>query len=423
MVKSLPRLRTNVLALGSVQFLGYLIPLLTLPYVTRTIGVDAWGTVGLVQIIIGYFNLVTNWGFGMSGTRKIAAHRTDKNYRSRIFIAAWAAQLILGFVVVIVLILLIVFIPFFESYKNFYLLGIGIIVGNIMLPVWFLNGMECIKQSAIIQICSRVLSLPLIFIFVKSSSDAYLMIAIGAFTSLTSGVATIWWIFHNLDINWRYPTFKEIFIEIKEGATAFASSVWITLYTTLTPVVLGVVAGQASAGYYILADRFRQLAQSLLAPISQSLFPRMSSLFNDDTLKAKQLLLRSSKLILAISASSSFSLWIFSEFIVVTFAGEDFRPAVPVLQLLAPLPFIISLSNIFGIQILLPINKTKEFNGILAVAGALSLSMIIPLISLRNEQGAAINTLLVELFVTLSMAAYLWKIGFFCSISKVKRMA
>ncbi|QJR30732.1 flippase [Limnobacter profundi] len=423
MVKSLPRLRTNVLALGSVQFLGYLIPLLTLPYVTRTIGVDAWGTVGLVQIIIGYFNLVTNWGFGMSGTRKIAAHRTDKNYRSRIFIAAWAAQLILGFVVVIVLILLIVFIPFFESYKNFYLLGIGIIVGNIMLPVWFLNGMECIKQSAIIQICSRVLSLPLIFIFVKSSSDAYLMIAIGAFTSLTSGVATIWWIFHNLDINWRYPTFKEIFIEIKEGATVFASSVWITLYTTLTPVVLGVVAGQASAGYYILADRFRQLAQSLLAPISQSLFPRMSSLFNDDTLKAKQLLLRSSKLILAISASSSFSLWIFSEFIVVTFAGEDFRPAVPVLQLLAPLPFIISLSNIFGIQILLPINKTKEFNGILAVAGALSLSMIIPLISLRNEQGAAINTLLVELFVTLSMAAYLWKIGFFCSISKVKRMA
>jgi PST family polysaccharide transporter len=366
-----------------------------------------------VQIIIGYFTLVTNWGFAMSGTRKVAAHRNEPECVSDIFLASWAAQWLLCAFVILLLVLLILFVPFFNRYAMYFLWGIGGIISSVLFPVWFLNGMERMKQIAAIQIVARAAGIPLLFLLVQSPQDAPLVLAIGAMTGILGGAITLAWMNKHLGLIWRWPSKLRILDELREGAAIFASTVWIGLYTTLTPTILGLVAGNAAVGYYVLADRARQLAQSALTPISQALFPRMSQLFQTNSTQARALLLRSSKLILLISASSSMALWILAEHIVILLAGEQFRPAITVLKWLAPLPFVISLSNIFGVQILLPNQKTKAFNRVLSVAGALSLVMILPLILWKGAEGAAINTFITECFVTLAMALYLWKTGFF----------
>lgn len=410
---SLPRLRHNIAALGSIQIAGYLLPLITLPYLTRVLGVEAWGTVALVQIVIGYFTLITNWGFGISGTRKIAADRNNLKKVTDIFLAIWTAQWLLSAAAIILLAFLILFSPFFKQNEMYYLWGIGGIIGNVLFPVWLLNGLERMKQVAIIQIGTRAAAIPLIFIFIKSPEDAPLMLGIGAATGILSGALTLAWIHKYIGVEWRWPSKARIIDELQEGMAIFTSTVWIGLYTTLTPMILSLFAGNAAVGYYALADRTRQLAQSALTPISQALFPRMSHLFQTDSEQARVILLRTSKLILLVSASASLVLWAFGEHIIIVLAGEQFRPAIDVLQWLAPLPFVISLSNILGIQILLPNRKTKAFNRILGVAGALSLTMIFLLIQWKGAEGASINTLITECFVTLAMALYIWKTGFF----------
>lgn len=412
-MKNPPRLLHNIAALGSVQVIGYLLPLITLPYVTRVLGVEAWGKVALAQVVVGYFILVTNWGFSLSGTRKIAAVRGDHQQLSDIFMATWAAQWLLGFAAILLLVVLILVLPFFQSSARYYAFGLGNIVSGVLFPVWFLNGLERMKQVATIQITTRLIAVPLIFLFIQTPSDAPLMIAIGAASGILGGVLTIIWMKKNLGLAWKIPSWNQITMELKEGGVILGSSIWISLYTTLTPTVLGVVAGPIAVGYYALADKARQLAQSALTPISQALFPRMSHLFNTDVASARLLLYRSAKLILLLSASASLSLWLLAEYFVILLAGEQFRPAITVLKWLAPLPFVISLSNIFGIQIMLPTHKTKSFNRILGVAGALSLGMILPLIQWKGAEGASINTFVTECFVTLAMAIYLWKSGFF----------
>ena len=415
MSKQRTRLIHNIAALGSVQVAGYLLPLITVPYVTRVLGVEAWGTVALVQVVIGYFTLVTNWGFSMSGTRKVAAHRDDTERVSATFLAAWAAQWLLCVAAIILLVLLVLFVPFFSQYAMYYFWGIGGIISNVLFPVWFLNGLERMKQIAIIQIASRAAAIPLIFLFVHRPEDAPLMLAIGATTGILGGSATLVWIKKNIGLTWRCPSMASIVAELREGASIFGSTVWISLYTTLTPTILGLFAGASAVGYYALADRARQLAQSALTPISQALFPRMSHLFKEDSRQARLLLWRSSKIIVLISSSASLSLWFLAEYIVLILAGEQFRPAITVLKCLASLPFIISLSNIFGIQVMLPNYQTGAFNRILGVAGALSLCMITPLILWKGAEGAAVNTFITECFVTVVMAFYLWKTGFFRS--------
>jgi PST family polysaccharide transporter len=327
--------------------------------------------------------------------------------------ASWTVQWLLGLAAVLLLVLLIKFVPFFHSNLLFYSYGVGVIISNVLFPVWFLTGLEQMKQVAIIQISSRLITLPLIFIFIQSQADAPLVIAINATGGILGGIFTVIWIKRNLGLVWKVPTLSQTMTELKEGGVIFGSTVWISLYTTLTPTVLGIVAGPIAVGYYSLADRVRLLAQSALSPISQALFPRFSHLFQNNEAHARQLLKKSIKLIVFISAMASLCIWLLAEYIVIVLAGEDFRPAIQVLRWLAPLPFVISLSNIFGIQIMLPNNRTKAFNRILGMAGALSLCMIYPLILWNQAEGASFNTLIIECFVTLVMGAYLWKSGFF----------
>jgi PST family polysaccharide transporter len=357
--------------------------------------------------------MVTNWGFAISGTNKIAAHRNDLDRVSDIFLTSWAAQWLLCGCAILLLSLLIVLVPFFQQRAQYLVWGIGLIVSSVLFPVWFLNGLEKMKQAAVIQIGSRVIEVPLIFLLIKRPEDAPFMLAIGTATGIVGGFVTLVWIKKSLCLTWRWPRLESIFRELRDGASMFASTVWISLYTTLTPTILGLLAGNAAVGYYALADRARQLVQSALGPISQALFPRMSYLFMTNIQQAKSLLWRSAKFIILISAIGSLTLWILAEFIVITLAGEQFRPSIAVLRWLAPLPFIISLSNILGIQIMLPNHKTRAFNWILGVAGFLSLCAISPLIFWKGAEGAAINTFIIECFVTTAMAFYLWKTDFF----------
>jgi PST family polysaccharide transporter len=404
-----PNLLHNILALSGVQALGYLMPLITMPYVTRTLGVDAWGTVALTQVVLGYFSLVTAWGFNLSATRKISAYRNDIEKLSQIFMSTWIAQWILCMGACLILFLFIRFVPYFEKTSSYYLFGSTLILGNVLFPIWFLNGLERMKELAVLQISTRFIAVPLTFILITSQSDAPLLLGISGFTGVLSGFLSIIWIRKNLQIRWHIPTIRQIYTEFKEGRSIFLSTIWISCYTSITPIVLDAISGVGAVAYYAFADRFRNLAQSILNPISQALFPRLSHLFAQNDEEAKGLVIKSSKLILLVSFSSSLILWLFASYIVILMGGESFRPAIAVLRWLAPLPFVISLSNILGIQIMLPNQKTHEFNKILGISGALSLFMITPLIYWQNYIGASINTLITESVVTLLMAVYIWK--------------
>jgi PST family polysaccharide transporter len=399
----------NILALSGVQALGYLLPLITLPYVTRVLGVEAWGTVALVQIILGYFLLVTNWGFNLSATRKVAACRNDVEKLSQIFMATWVAQWILCLLACLVLCMFVGVLPYFEKFGKFYLLGSTLIFGNVLFPVWFLNGLERMRELAILQIATRCIAVPLIFLIITTPEDAPLLLGIYGLTGILSGALAVFWIKKNLNLSWKMPTRSEVYGEFKEGASVFMSTVWISCYTTITPIILGSISGVSAVGYYAFADRFRSLAQSLVSPISTAIFPRLSHLFAQNKQEAKMLLFRSAKLILLLSGAISLILWILAPYIVLLMGGESFAPAITALKWLAPLPFVISISNILGIQIMIPNQRKDAFNRILFFGGLFSLVMILPLIYWGGYIGASINTLITECLVTILMVLYVWK--------------
>ncbi|MDD2467289.1 MAG: oligosaccharide flippase family protein [Desulfobulbus sp.] len=402
----------NVGALAGMQAMGYLITLLTLPYLTRVLGPEEWGRVVWMQVILGYFTILSDWGFSWSGTRKIATLRNDHAALSESFFAGWAVQWGLSVVALGTLLGLSAFAPIFEQFRSYTFYGMGVIVAGVLFPAWLLSGLERIREVAIVQLAIRAGAVPLIFFFVRAPGDGAFVIAISALTGLIAGAAMLFWMWKNLSLDWHWPRWAQMFVEFQENGTIFLSHVWIVLYTSLIPTILGAMAGAVAVGQYVLADRIRMTVQSLIAPLAQALFPRMSYLFAHDRPAALRLLWHSGRLVVLISLAASLALFLLAEPILLLVAGPEFLDAAALLRWLSPLPLVVALSNLLGVQIMLAQGMMTEVNRVVTAGGVTSLIMITPLITCAGANGAAINTLIMECIVTF---------GFIVSVLKSRK--
>jgi PST family polysaccharide transporter len=387
--------------------------LITLPYLTRVLGVSSFGKMAFALAVMAYFVQLTDYGFSWSATRKIAAHRDDLDMVSSVFSATWSAQWILAFIAGLALLVAVVTIPFLRQDALIYLTGFSLVIGNVFLPIWLLQGLERMREAAFLQITGRLLALPPLFLFVKGPQDAIWAVAFAGAPPMIAGLLTLYWIDRERIILWHRPTWPQMLGALREGGPLFLSRVSISLYTTITPLALGALSGTTVVGYFSLADRIRSAAQAVLAPISHALFPRMSHLYKNDPISAHHLIKLSTLVIIVVSSMTSLFLWMAADWIILLLGGDEFAPAVTILRWLAFLPLIVGLSNILGIQIMLPNGLNRPFNTILGTAAILSLLIIVPMIIWKAAEGAAISTLVTEAFVTVAMAVYIYKRGYF----------
>lgn len=408
-----PRLRHSIAALGLVQIANYLIPLITVPYLTRVLGVKCYGDIAFAQFVMQHFILLTNFGFPLSAVQNIAAQRNNRMIVNEIFCATWASQWLLAIVGLSILALMMLWIPTIKNDWPIYLAGYLMVFGNVLFPVWLLQGLERLREVAIIQCSARLLLLLPLFFIIKSPNDSVWAMTLLSLNSVLSGFLSLFWIAKNQIISWSWPNLLAIKNTLYKGTAFFISNVWIGLYTAFIPVLLGILAGHEAVGLFSLADKIRQSAQSLLHPISQALFPRMSHLYAHNQQEARQLLSKSIRITVVIAGTVSLGLWLMADWLILLMGGNQFQAAAEVLRWLAPLPFLIGLSNVFGIQAMIPNQRIRAFNVILFLAGAWCLLVIMPLTIRFASKGAAMATSSAELLVTICMAIYLYQQGFF----------
>lgn len=399
--------------MGLLQISNILIPLITFPYLTRVLGAEAFGKVVFAQLVMTYFSLVVDYGFSWSATGQVAAHRADRIATSRIFASTWATQWLLLLLVTVIATTSVIASDRLRPDVQLYAAAFSAVIGTALFPVWFLQGLEHLKVVALIQIFTRTIAILPIFLFVRQPDDAISLLLIQGFSGIFTGVLSLSWIHKNSLVEWHWPRIYEICNAFRTGGHLFFPRVSVSLYTTLIPLTLGWIAEPVALAYFNLADKLRSAAQSLLTPLLQALFPRMSHLVGVNGNTAFLLIKRSAMAVFFISGCMSIGLWALSEWAVLLVGGIDFSPAAEVLRWLAPLPLIVGLSNILGVQIMLPLGFTRAFNAILASAAVVSVVLIFPMTRHNGAIGAAQTILIVEALVTTSMAAFLWRHEYF----------
>lgn len=157
----------NIISLLSVQGANYIIPLLTLPFLVVTLGPKSFGNLSFSLAVIQYFVLLVDYGFSLSATKQVSTAGCVKKTIGTIFWSVLVCKIILFAISLIILVVLINSNEYINSNSLVLFCSLGLVLGNVFFPVWLFQGLEKMGTVSLINIATRFLSVPLIFLMVK----------------------------------------------------------------------------------------------------------------------------------------------------------------------------------------------------------------------------------------------------------------
>jgi PST family polysaccharide transporter len=185
----------------------------------------------------------------------------------------------------------------------------------------------------------------------------------------------------------------------------------VSLYTTANAFILGLFVPPAQVGFYGGAEKIAKAILAMLNPASQALYPRMNSLIARDSKRATQLARGTLMFFGVVGVSLGVMVAGAAPLLIRVLLGPAYEPAIPILRVLAILIPVIALSNVLGIQWMLPLGLDSIFNAIIFSAGFVNICLAVLFAPRFGPIGMAWAVVLSELFVTASMFVLLWKSG------------
>lgn len=405
--KDYKRITKNIFSLFGLQGLNYLLPLITFPYLTRVLSPENYGLIAFSTAFIGYFQILTDYGFNLSATREISINRENEKDISKIFSSVMVTKFLLMILSFTIMTLIVLCFEKFRSDWLLYFFTFGLVIGNLLMPSWFFQGMEKMKYISILNIGILLIYTALIFIFIRVPSDYIYVPFINSIGTITIGIIALMIIHKDFNVKFCIPKVKDIKYQLKEGWHVFISTIAISLYTISNTFILGFFASPAIVGYFSVANSIIKMGSNLLGPISQSIYPHISSLATKSKKETLHFIKKTTVLIGVFSFIISILIFLLAKYIIFILAGGQYNKSILLIQIMAFLPFIIGLSNMFGVQTMLTFNYKKAFSRIIIIASAVNIFLAIILAPLFKDVGISVAVVITETLVTIAMFLYL----------------
>ena len=391
--------KKNYLYNLAYQILLIIVPFVTIPYLSRVLGVENIGINSFTLSIVAYFILFANIGIGSFGAREVALHQDDRKRYSKVFWDCFSYQFLTG---IISTLAYAVYVFCFGQYSIVQWIMIINIVAAIADMNWLYRGLEDYKYISIRNIFIKLLSVAATFIFVRSPDDLWIFVLINSVSLLLS--SAILWIKTPKIID--KPNFKEIrvFRYWKESLIYFLPQIATSIYTVLDKTMLGVITrSEAENGYYEQTYKIIQLGLIVLTSLNAVLAPRMAFLFSKGNKEEMRERLKSSfHFIYMLAFPMVFGLLAVGADFSTLFFGAGYEKVCSLLPLFAPIILIIAVSNCIGSQLLVPIGQRAKSAIFLWVGAAVNFVLNIITINLWQSHGAAISSIIAELVIAVA---------------------
>ncbi|MQR87688.1 oligosaccharide flippase family protein [Bacillus megaterium] len=319
-----------------------------------------------------------------------------------IFNNVLSIKLVLMFVSFIILVLLIIFVPKFNKDYLVYLVSFLSVVGSVLFPLWFFQGIQKMKYITIMNMIAKVFSTLLIFVFVKNNNDIILAVFFQTLNLLIPGITAL--IFVNLKFNmkFRFNLKKESWItELVGGFHVFMTSIWVNVYVQGAVVITGFIASNKAAGYYAIGQKIMAAMVGIMQPIGQAAYPYMCDLYAGNFRKFLDFKTKLIKFCIVMSLASSGILFVFSEFFIYVVAGEPNKYLNLLIKLFAISVFFIVINTQIT-QVMYVINKDKVLQKLYLLTAVIFIVISIPLTLFYSALGMIISVIVIEFIVFIT---------------------
>jgi PST family polysaccharide transporter len=401
----------NAASLISMQAAGYVLPLVTVPYLLRVLGPERFGLITFAQAVMGYFVALNDYGFNLSATRELAICRNDRRLKSELYFSVMTIKAALCIISLLCLCAIVAYVPRFHANGAVFYASFLIVVGNMLFPAWFFQGVEKLYWISVANMAAGVAFTLAIFIVVRTSSDFVLAAVIQSGGRLLAGILGVIILFSSEDIEACCPTLAQMRQKVVDGWHLFLSLMSVSLFLSSLTVALGLLRGMSEVGYFSAANKVLSAGQAVMGAIGQAMFPHVCSLASRSRDAAIRYLKKAMMAIGALSMAGGLLVFVFAAPIVRITMGPKYLAAVPVLRIMSMIPFVCAVNNIYGTQTMLNFGMKREFTRTVVFSGFLCLLALLPLAFWFGASGAAASALLFELVQTTILGVILYRRG------------
>ena len=396
----------NFLYNVSYQLLVIILPLITVPYVSNILGAEGIGDYAFTYANMQYFVIFGMVGITLYGNRQIAYVRDNKEKLRNTFFSIYTLQLI---TTTISFILYLIFVLVFNNgdYKWLYIVqGINIIASMTDIS-WLFMGLEQFKKTVVRNTIVKLASLASIFIFVKSSNHTVIYTLILALSALVGNLT--FWLYVPKAIGFKSIKISELNLHLKASLALFIPQIAIQIYVLLDRTMLGAITDTVQVGFYENSQKIVKIVLTLATAIGTVMMPKIANTVGSgDMKKVKYYIKNSFFFVSALSIPLMFGLMGVAPELSPWFFGNNFAGIEKLIIISSLIILAISWSNVLGMQLLVPLNKTKEFT--ISVTSGAIINFVLNLVLIKNfgATGACISTIIAEFTVT-SVQFYLLK--------------
>jgi O-antigen/teichoic acid export membrane protein len=393
--------KTNFLFNSAYQILNVIVPLITTPYLSRTIGATGNGIFTYTQSIANYFVLFAQLGITNYGVREIASCGDNRDKRSETFWNLFAMNLVVGIAVTVAYFIYSLTIG--ASQLFIFMIWSLWVIGSVVDVTWLLNGCQEFKIPMVRNFCTRLAGMFFIFAFVHTENDTWAYVfAISAPYFLN---ALLVWPFIKHYVDYAQPTWQKMFRHLKPNLLLFIPVIATSLYTLLDKVMLGNMAGMEQTGFYDYSEKISKMPMAIITALGAVVLPKMTEVISSgNTQKAKELVSETMWFMQACAMALAFGITAVAPEFVPVFFGAGYEACVPLMGALSIVIPLICATNVIGVQYLVPSHRDRGFTASVLAGALVNIFINVFAIPAYGAMGAACATVAAELTVLLVQA-------------------
>lgn len=402
------RLLSNFISLSVLQGANYILPLITLPYLVRVLGVEYFGLLAFATAMIAYFNIITDYGFDLTATKEISIYRDNKEKVIEIFSSVMSIKFML---MIFSFILMSIIVFSFEKFSvnwEVYFLTFGTVVGQVFFPVWFFQGMERMKYITYLNILAKSIFTVAIFVFVHEQSDFWIVPLLTSIRFIIAGIWSLVLVKKEFDTSFAFQsvaTIKHYFID---GWYVFISRIYVSLYTTTNVILLGIFANNTAVGYYSIVEKIVVAIGGLFGPANQAVYPYLARKYKKNFHQFVEMLKKISFVFIFVSFWFVMIAEIFRDDIIYLITGSYSVKISAILAIFLIRVFTSPFGPLFSNSLII-MEKKSEFMKVMNYTVLLDLVFVTPSIYFYGVEGLVYSFLFVLIIHVVLLITYLQK--------------
>lgn len=396
--------------------MSIIFPIITFPYASRVLGAENIGKVQFGSSVVAYLSLIAALGINTYATREGAILRNDKEKLQKFANQIFTINLITTLFTYLIMLVLLILPTKLINYRLLILIQSLSILFSTMGVDWIYNIHEDYVYITKKSILTQIISMILLFLFVKKSEDYYIYALISV---IATGSVSIFNFIHAR----KYCKLKivrslNLKKHLKSMIILFSNTLAINIYVNSDVIILGMMSGDFAVGLYAVSVKVYTIIKNLVNAITSVTLPRMSLYANEDKEKYEYLLEKLLKTILTLIIPAICGIIILSKQIVLLIAGKEYLEATVSLRILSIALAFATLGNILVSGILIPNKQEKYAFKATLIAAILNIGLNFIAIPLWKQNGAALTTVIAEISVCVVCLHYTKKIYKFKNLTK-----